>query len=253
MPLGASTRRPSGGIVGRDYIELYDSIVASGQALAATRRLCVGPGVAVLTQRDPIYFAKAIASLDRLSSGRVLAGVGAGWNRPELRNHGVAYRDRYQMFEDKLRIVCGLLRKDGALLSGALQLGVDVHDVGAFFGPEPVQAHGPPILIGGQGPKSMRLAERYGLGWMPSCTSPRRLLEKIKLARAGVFGNSLRRAQITVFGLPPDRALVDEMVAIGVDQVVFRLEVNEGEAAIDRLAKLGRRAAARAAATTRKE
>ena len=224
VPQGPAVRRPSGRPGGRAYVETYDGIVATAVALSATGRLRAGPGVAVLAQRDPISFAKAIASLDVLSDGRVRVGVGAGWNELELRNHNVAFADRYPVFQSRLELVLGLLARDPKVLDALPAVGAGIRDVAGIFGPSPVQRPCPPFLVGGESRAAVAAAARHGLGWLPSCVDPGRLLERIREVRDGALGDAARALRITVYGPPVDDAVLSELVGLGVDGFVFRLE-----------------------------
>lgn len=229
LPGGHATRRPAGPPAGRDYVDLYDSLAATALALAATRRLRVGTGVAVLTQRDPIGFAKAVASLDVLSGGRIVAGVGAGWNHAELRDHGVEPGERYALLDRKLALVRALLGGDGSALA---QEGVDPGEV---FGPRPLQQP-VPVFVGGESAAARALAERHDARWLPSWRNPERLLGRIAEARVPTG----------VFGAPADTGLLERLAGFGVDLVVFRASGRETVAQIASLAAhLGLRSACR--------
>jgi alkanesulfonate monooxygenase SsuD/methylene tetrahydromethanopterin reductase-like flavin-dependent oxidoreductase (luciferase family) len=238
VPQGPALPRPSGPPVGRDYIDIFDSVVSTALALAATTRLRAGPGVAVLTQRDPIYFAKEIASLDVLSDGRVVIGVGAGWNASELRNHGVEHTDRMHVLESKLRLVRDLLSADPGVLGRLHGIPDDVRDVGSVFGPPSVQQPCPPILVGGESRATLALVVRHGLRWMPSCTDAPALIGRIRRVRDGEYGESTRDVRITVYGLPPEETLLEELLRLDVDQVVFRLEDTPSDRVPDQIGKV---------------
>lgn len=245
VPQGPALRRPSGLPVGRGYIDLFDSIVSTALALAATKHLRAGPGVAVLSQRDPIYFAKEIASLDVLSDGRVVVGVGAGWNPDELWHHGVPIDERMAVLEAKLRLVRGLLSEDDSILRSLERIPVQSH-VSEVFGPRVVQQPCPPFLLGGESQTSAELAARHGLRWMPSCIDRQQLLARIKNVREGAYGEAARALRITVYGATPDEALLEEFASLDVDQVIFRVDDGPGSGAlweIDSVAqRLGRAA-----------
>jgi alkanesulfonate monooxygenase SsuD/methylene tetrahydromethanopterin reductase-like flavin-dependent oxidoreductase (luciferase family) len=224
VPEGPQLRRPAGPPVSRAYIDLLDSIVATAVALGATQRLRAGPGVALLAQRDPIYFAKEIASLDVISGGRVVVGVGAGWNAMELQNHGIDEQRRRSVFEARLALVRALLTGDPRALEWIGAVGDGVSDARDVFGPPPVQVPCPPFMIGGESRGSVQLAARYGLRWMPSCADAQRLLAQIRRVRDGEYGEAARDLSITVFAPPLDHELFERFAALGVDQLVLRLD-----------------------------
>jgi alkanesulfonate monooxygenase SsuD/methylene tetrahydromethanopterin reductase-like flavin-dependent oxidoreductase (luciferase family) len=233
VPQGPALRRPAGPAVGRGYVDIFDSIVATAVALAVTRQLRVGPGVALLAQRDPLYFAKEVASLDVLSGGRVVVGVGAGWNAMELANHGVDYEDRLSLLESKLRLVLSILSGDGRAFAELVAPGVGA--AGQVFGPRSIQQPTPPFLVGGESRASIELAARYGLRWMPSCVDPQRLIAKIRSVRDGDYGAAARALRITVYALPPEVGLLEQVARLDVDQVVFRIADAPGRRAVDEI------------------
>jgi alkanesulfonate monooxygenase SsuD/methylene tetrahydromethanopterin reductase-like flavin-dependent oxidoreductase (luciferase family) len=246
VPQGPGLRRPAGPRVGRDYVDLFDSVVAATLAAAFTTRLRVGTGVAILAQRDPISFAKEIASLDVLSGGRAVVGVGAGWNAAELANHGVSFDDRYDVLASKLRLVRALLAGEDSALALLPAVGPHVADTRDVFGPRPVQRPCPPMFVGGQSAAAIRLAGDAGVGWMPSWKNPRLVLDRIRRVRAGDFGDDVRDRPISVFGVPPDTAHVDAVAALGVTTIVFRFGDSDGQTIVDQV----RSAAALVAART---
>lgn len=241
VPQGPALERPSGPPVGREYVDLFDSVVSTALALAATDRLRAGPGIAVLPQRDPIYFAKEIATLDVLSDGRVLVGVGAGWNPMELENHGVEDRRRLEVLESKLALVRGVLARDPGVLRRLGAVGDGVAAVGDVFGPAPVQVPCPPFLLGGESRATIALALRHGLRWMPSCFDPQRLLARIRSVRSGAYGEEARTLRITAYGLPPDEALLATLRELDVDQFVFRIGAAPGRRVADEIDDVARR------------
>jgi alkanesulfonate monooxygenase SsuD/methylene tetrahydromethanopterin reductase-like flavin-dependent oxidoreductase (luciferase family) len=242
VPQGEQLRRPAGPVVGRAYIDMIDALVATAFAFAATDRLRAGPGVAILSQRDPIYFAKEIASLDALSNGRVVVGIGAGWNAMELRNHGVEEALRMQALEAKLRVARGLLSADRTVLRELAAVGPAAESVGDVFGPASVQRPCPPFLVGGTSVAAVKLAARYGLRWMPSCSDLDGLVARLRRVRAGDYGDDARRLSVTVFAAPEHdlldamrRLRLDELRALGVDGLVFRLADVGGRSIVDQI------------------
>jgi probable F420-dependent oxidoreductase len=215
------SRRPNGRAVSRIYAETYDPFVALSAVAAVTSTLKLGTGVCLLTQRDPIVTAKAVASLDRLCAGRFLFGVGAGWNRMELANHGTDPRIRMSLLADRVRALREIWTADEAEYHGTF---VDFEPIWSW--PKPVQRPHPPVLVGGNGPGTEDRVLAFGDGWFPQC-GPLASVDELR-RRAG----SLRRraadagresVPITLFGVPPDRGLLDAFAAAGVDRCLLLL------------------------------
>ncbi|MFI0357989.1 LLM class F420-dependent oxidoreductase [Actinomadura sp. 9N407] len=233
IPVKRESPWPGGAELPRKYYRTLDPIVTLTAAAAVTERLEVGTGIALVIQRDPIILAKEIASLDLISGGRAVLGVGAGWNREEMRNHGTDPKSRTRLLNERVRAIRALWTEDEAEFHGEF---VDFDPVHLF--PKPVRKPHPPIMIGGSGPTTFDRVLEIGDGWMPiygrdTGALGRRIAELRE--RAG------RRVPVTMFGVPAKAAAVAELDAAGVDQVLFNLEtLNEADtlSTLDRLAGL---------------
>ncbi len=144
------------------YCHLHDQVVALSMAAAVTERIILGTSVTLLPQHDPIWMAKQIATLDHLSNGRVVMGVGYGWNVEQGESHGVAFRARRQRTEDCVGIMRALWTQDEAHFEGET---LSLEPAWAY--PKPAQPGGPPIIVGGMGPRTYDAIARYADGWMP--------------------------------------------------------------------------------------
>ncbi|GAA0804471.1 LLM class F420-dependent oxidoreductase [Spirilliplanes yamanashiensis] len=189
----------------RRYYHCYDLFVALTAAAEATRRLRVGSGVCLVVERDPIVTAKAVASVDHLSGGRLEFGVGAGWNREEMRNHGTDPRTRMALLRDRVRAMQAIWTQDEASYTG------EFHSFERIWSwPKPAQRPHPPILVGGDGPTVFDRVLDYGDGWFPTW-SPRHL-DRVPelLARAD------RPLDVQFIGVPADPRVLDRLRAAGV-------------------------------------
>lgn len=162
IPTSRESEYPSGGELPREYIRTYDPFVALTAAAAVTDRLLLGFGICLIIERDPIVTAKAVASLDRLSGGRVLFGVGGGWNREEMRDHGTDPTTRFDVLAERIRAMRRIWTDEVASFQGE-----HVRFPDMWSWPKPIQAGGPPVLVGGAGPKAFDRVLDYGDGWMP--------------------------------------------------------------------------------------
>ena len=161
IPTSRATPYPAGGDLPRQYYRALDPFAALAAASTTTERLLLGTGVTLLIQRDPIHTAKEVASLDWISGGRVLFGIGAGWNIEEMRNHGTDPKGRGKLLDERTGAIIELWTKDEAEFHGRY---VDFDPV--FAWPKPIQKPHPPIYVGGGSPAALARARRFG-GWMP--------------------------------------------------------------------------------------
>jgi probable F420-dependent oxidoreductase len=226
IPASRQSPWPGGDELPEEYYGLLDPFVSLAFAAEATRSLKLGTGICLVVQRDPIQTAKAVASIDVLSGGRFLFGVGGGWNREEMRNHGTAFEARWKILRERIEAMKQIWTADEASYRGET---VSFERIVA--NPKPVQKPHPPIHVGGAFPGGMKRALRYGDGWIPlrgrgdddvasHMTAFRRAAED-----AGRDPGSL---EVTLYACPPDRSLVDRCAEAGVARVVFRLP-NEGD------------------------
>ncbi|MEU5877945.1 LLM class F420-dependent oxidoreductase [Spirillospora sp. NPDC047279] len=233
IPVKRETPWPGGADLPRHYYRTLDPFVALTAAATVTERLRVGTGIALVIQRDPIHLAKEVASLDRVSNGRAVFGVGAGWNREEMRNHGTDPRTRMRLLRERVLAVKELWTKDEAEFHGEF---VDFDPV--FSYPKPVQEPHPPVLVGGSGPTTFDRVVEFGDGWMPiygrgTGELPGQIAEL--RSRAG------RAVPVTLFGVVPKPEIVAELRDAGADEILFNLPTEpaaETLARLDRMAEL---------------
>jgi probable F420-dependent oxidoreductase len=160
LPVG--TDPADGGDGGGRYAKTFDPFVAMTATAAATTTLKVATGVCLVPQRDPIHTAKEVATVDVLSGGRVIFGVGAGWNRQEMRNHGTDPKTRMRLLTERVQAMIEIWTRDEAEYHGRL---VDFGPLQAW--PKPVQTPYPPIMVGGAGPTAEDRVLAFGDGWAP--------------------------------------------------------------------------------------
>jgi probable F420-dependent oxidoreductase len=146
------------------YAHTYDPFVALAAAAVVTERIKLGTGVCLVPQRDPITTAKEVATLDHMSGGRFLFGVGAGWNREELANHGTDPKSRMAVLADRVRAMRTIWAEDEAEYHGTY---VDFEKIWSW--PKPIQRPGPPVLVGGNGPGTEDRVLDFGDEWLPQC------------------------------------------------------------------------------------
>jgi len=162
IPLTRKSPFPSGGDLPKKYYDAMDPFVALMAAAAVTKKIKVGTGVCLVVQRDPIQTAKLVSSVDRLSGGRFLFGVGNGWNQDEIENHGTVFKSRHKLARERIEAMKVIWTKSKAEYHGEM-----VSFDPMMTWPKPVQKPHPPVLVGGAFPHSARRAVRYGDGWIP--------------------------------------------------------------------------------------
>ena len=216
------TSRKSSFILGSElpkrYYDVMDPFVTLTAAAMATRTLKVGTGVCLVAQRDPIRPAKLVASIDHVSGGRFVFGVGNGWNEDEMENHGTAFATRHKRARENIEAMKEIWTKSEAEYHGEF---VNFDPMMAW--PKPVQKPYPSILVGGAFPYSARRAIRYGDGWMPQVTerSPAPLIElipKFRQMRAEA-NRDPDEMGISIGGQSPDADLAKRYRDAGVDRV----------------------------------
>jgi probable F420-dependent oxidoreductase len=162
IPGGRESPYPGGGELPRKYSHTYDLFVALTAAAAATSRLRVGSGICLVVERDPITTAKEVASVDRLSGGRFEFGVGAGWNREEMANHGTDPGTRMRLMRERVEAMKAIWTEDEASYHGEF---VDFDRIWSW--PKPAQRPHPPVLVGGNGPTVLDRVLAFGDAWFP--------------------------------------------------------------------------------------
>src|SRR5436190_5028542 len=163
IPASRETDYPGGGELPAMYSHTHDPFVALAIASAATKRLLVGTGICLVIERDPIITAKEVASVDRLSGGRFLFGVGAGWNREEMANHGTDPGRRFGVMRERIEAMKAIWTSDEASYHGRY---VDFDRIWSW--PKPAQRPHPPIIVGGNGEHVLDRVVAYGDEWMPN-------------------------------------------------------------------------------------
>ena len=225
IPAGRESAWPGGDPLPGYYAKTYDPFVALSAAAAATERLLIGTGICLVIERDPIITAKEVASIDVLSGGRFLFGVGAGWNVEEMGNHGTDASQRFGVMRERIEAMKAIWTEDEASYSGKY-----VNFERIWCWPKPVQKPHPPVMVGGNGPRVLDRVLAYGDEWMPNRMSDEDLAARIAElgARASEIGRD--RIPVTVVGFPADAARLEGLARIGVDRVVFWLPPESADA-----------------------
>jgi len=227
IPVQNASPYPGGGPIPRKYYRTLDPFVALAGAAAVTERLVLGTGVALVPQRDPILTAKEVATLDAMSAGRFIFGVGVGWNRQEVANHGVDPGVRGRVADERLDAMIAIWTQDEAEFHGDF---VDFEPI--YCWPKPVSKPYPSLYIGGAGPAAFRRIARLNAGWMAIAPSPRSLAKSLEDLRA-VTGHEVP-VTVSQFGIPT-RENVDGYGALGVERFLVELPTEPRDDTLRRL------------------
>lgn len=226
VPVVSTSPTPTGNALPEYYKQLFDPFLVLTAAAAVTTRLRLGTGIALVANHDPITLAKQIATLDRISGGRFLLGVGAGWNREEVENHGVEFETRWRRAIEHVEAMRAIWTQDEAAFAGKW-----VNFEAIWSWPKPVQQPHPPILLGTLQPSALVI--RHADGWLPlSVAHPGQLPERIAdlRARAAEAGRDPDALEVTVFSLERTTPeTVAEYAAMGADRVVLRARIRSTE------------------------
>jgi probable F420-dependent oxidoreductase len=223
----------------RKYYRTLDPFVTLTAAATTTERLRVATGILLIVERDPIITAKEIASLDLVSGGRVIVGVGAGWNEEEMRNHGTDPRTRISLMRERILAMKEIWTKEQAEFHGRF---VSFDPI--YSWPKPVQRPHPPIVVGGNGPKTLDRVLDYGDGWMPTYgLGVEKIAERIIELERRAAEAGRGHIPVSVYAVPGDREVITRLIDAGVDRILLDLPTlpeEETYRALDELASVAR-------------
>jgi len=219
IPASRISPWPGGPDLPQMYYDTYDPFLALMTAANATTTLKVGTGIALVIQRDVIHMAKQVSTLDRLSGGRFLFGIGAGWNIEEMADHGTDPERRFGRMRESVEAMKQIWANEVAEYEGEQISFGPMHQ-----NPKPKQKPHPPIHVGGAFPGAMHRAVRYADGWLPIGARGSGSLDEQMTAldeACAEAGRDRREIEVSVFGVAPKRETVDQLQSVGVDRVVF--------------------------------
>jgi probable F420-dependent oxidoreductase len=241
IPASRETPYPGGGELPKPYYDVMDPFVCLAAAAAVTKTLKVGTGVCLVVQRDPIQMAKEVASLDQISGGRFLFGVGAGWNVEEMANHGTEFKTRMKLMRERIEAMKEIWTKEKAEYHG------EFVDFGPLFAwPKPVQKPYPPIIVGGAFPHAARRAIAYGDGWMPIAMPADKIGELLAAFKkmATEAGRDPQSVPVTMFAVPENLETLQRYRDLGIVRAIVYLPSEKDDKilpVLDRWAALIRR------------
>lgn len=236
IPASRETPYPAGGELPPEYPRTYDPLIALTEAATVTERLRLATGLLLIIERDPIVTAKAVASLDVLSGGRVELGVGAGWNLEEMRNHGTDPERRFGIMRERVEAMKAIWTSDEASYSGRY---VNFERIWSW--PKPAQNPHPPVIVGGNGKTVYDRVLAFGDGWIPNYLGDvEKLAARIERLQGLAAEAGRDPLQVTVYGSPRDPAAFDRFAEAGAKRCVFWLRTaasDEVRARLERCAE----------------
>jgi probable F420-dependent oxidoreductase len=243
IPSSRRTPYPAGGPLIRPYYDIMDPFLALNAAATVTTNLKIGTGIALVTQRDPIVTAKMISTIDQLSKGRFLFGVGNGWNQDEIENHGADFATRHKLARERIEAMKAIWTQEEPEYHGEF-----VNFARMKQWPKPYQTPHPPVIVGGAFPYAARRAIRYGDGWIPRADRLEKdgvgvLVAKFRQMATNA-GRDPASLPITIFRVPEEIDRLRYCEEIGIDRVVFSLPAEGRDKLmpiIDRWTELKRR------------
>ncbi|HET7420872.1 MAG TPA: LLM class F420-dependent oxidoreductase [Candidatus Dormibacteraeota bacterium] len=231
IPTSRRSPYPAGGELPKPYWHTLDPFVALTAAACATKRIKVGTGICLLIERDPIHTAKETASLDHVSGGRFIFGIGGGWNREEMADHGTDFSTRWKLLRERTEAIKAIWTTDPAEYHG------DMVDFGPMWSfPKPLQKPHPPVILGGSGPKALERVVRYADGWMPNRGDVFTRIDELQR-----MAMEAGRGRIPVTYYPkatPEE--IERCAEAGIERCIWYVPADGRDAALRRLEELGK-------------
>lgn len=220
IPASRKSPWPGGGELPKEYWHTHDLFVAMMAAAAVTKTIKIGSGICLVIERDPILMAKEVASVDALSNGRLLFGIGGGWNAEEMEHHGTPFKKRWKVLRERIEAMKEIWTKEEAEYHGEF---VNFDKIWSY--PKPAQKPNPPILLGTMSAKGIDRVVRYCNGWIPVGVTPKTLptAQQDLKTLAEQAGRKASEFPISIFGAPGKEDTLSQFRDQGVDRVVLWL------------------------------
>tara|TARA_B100000446_G_scaffold113973_1_gene106351 strand:+ start:290 stop:1126 length:837 start_codon:yes stop_codon:yes gene_type:complete len=232
IPVSRKTPYAGGVELPKEYAHTLDPFVALAAVATATKHIRLATGISLLIERDTITMAKTLATLDLLSNGRAILGVGGGWNREEAEHHGVEWSQRFQKLEEQITAIKVIWANEEASFHGE-----HVRFDPIWSWPKPIQRPHPPILLGGETDHTLRRVIKYCDGWLPRARDPEIIVRGIARLNelAEEAGRDPESISVNVFAPRPDAELIDRFKGMGVARIVLWLPPEDRDAVSRRL------------------
>ena len=232
IPVSRKTPYAGGAELPKEYAHTLDPFVALAAVATATKHIRLATGISLLIERDTITMAKTLATLDLLSNGRAILGVGGGWNREEAEHHGVEWSQRFQKLEEQITAIKVIWANEEASFHGE-----HVRFDPIWSWPKPIQRPRPPILLGGETDHTLRRVIKYCDGWLPRARDPEIIVRGIARLNelAEEAGRDTESISVNVFAPRPDAELIDRFKGMGVARIILWLPPEDRDAVSRRL------------------
>jgi probable F420-dependent oxidoreductase len=219
IPTSRKSPWPGGAELPKHYYDTYDPFLSLAAAAAVTKKIKLATGICLVVERDPIHTAKEVSTIDRLSGGRFIFGVGGGWNAEEMASHGTAFATRFKLMRERIEAMKAIWSQPKAKFSSEF---VNFDEMMQW--PKPVQKPHPPIVVGGGFPHAAKRAIAYGDGWIPigGRSDPLEVLSPFR-QMAKDAGRDPASLSFDVFGAPRDLEMLKRYRDAGVDRAIFLL------------------------------
>ena len=232
IPANRRTTYPGGGELPKEYSHTLDPFIALAMAAGVTKTLQLATGICLLIEHQVLTMAKTVATLDHLSGGRVLLGLGAGWNREEMENHGTEYHSRFRKLEEQMRALREIWTNDETTFHGEFE-----NFDAVWSWPKPLQQPHPPLILGGETDHTLRRIVRMADGWLPRAMDPERVFEGMaKLNKfASEAGRDPATISVSVFAPPPKDTVIQRFRETTADRVILMLPPEDATDTLNRL------------------
>jgi probable F420-dependent oxidoreductase len=232
IPANRKTPYPGGGELPKEYSHTLDPFVALAIAAGVTSKLKLATGICLLIEHQALTLAKTVATLDHVSNGRVLLGLGAGWNREEMENHGTHYGSRFKKLEEQMAALGEIWTSDEATFNGTFE-----NFEAVWSWPKPIQKPHPPLILGGESDHTLKRIVRLGDGWLPRAMNPDQVLTGMDKLRtfAEEAGRDPTSISVSVFAPPPKDAVVKRFRETDAERVVLMVPPQDTSDTLRRL------------------
>jgi probable F420-dependent oxidoreductase len=218
IPASRKSPWPAGGELPKEYWHTHDLFVGLGAAAAVTKTIKIGTGICLVIERDPIVLAKEVATVDQLSNGRFLFGIGGGWNAEEMENHGTPFNRRWKVLRERIEAMKAIWTSDPAEYHGEF---VNFDPMWCY--PKPVQKPHPPVILGTMSAKGLKRVVNYCDGWIPVGGTVKDMQAAMTELRALAeqAGRKKEDLPVSLFGVPPKESVLQQHQEMGLERVVF--------------------------------
>ncbi len=218
IPASRKSPWPAGGELPKEYWHTHDLFVSLGAAAVVTKTIKIGSGICLVIERDPITLANEVASVDQLSNGRLLFGIGGGWNAEEMENHGTSFNRRWKVCRERIEAMKVIWAEEEAEYHGEF-----VNFDPIWSHPKPVQKPHPPIILGTLSDKGLKRVVNYCDGWIPVGGTVQDMPAAIQQLHnlADEAGRPKEEIPVSIFGGPDDEKALGQLQELGLDRTVF--------------------------------